>query len=87
LRDEFRHGRVQGLDRWPGGVCGEGFVGVPLLDHCDRAVLGVVDGVQPTTILLVDGRDAGGQDVDQLGDATATGWKTAGTTTDMVLLS
>src|SRR5882757_9311691 len=69
LRDEVRHGRAQRLDRGAGTVRREGLARVPLLDHRDRAVLGVVDGVQPATVLLVHGRDARAQGRDQLGAA------------------
>jgi hypothetical protein len=43
-----------------------------------RAVLGVVDGVKPAALLVVDGGDAGAQRVDQLGGASVDGVEDGG---------
>jgi hypothetical protein len=70
----------------PRGVCGENPARVPLLDHCDGPVLGIVNGVDATAVLAVDGGDARAQSGDQLGGTPSAGCKMAVRATDMVLL-
>ena len=60
------------------GVRGEVVAAVPLLDHGDRAVVGIVDGVEPAAPLLVDGGDGGAQRVDELGGAPFGGVEDGG---------
>ena len=66
------------LHRRAAGMRGEVVAAVPLLDHGDRAVLGVVDGVEPAAPLLVDGGDGGAQRVDELGGAPFGGVEDGG---------